>query len=133
MTFERLRRVARRLRSVQLHCMDAIKLIKKFKHDDVVLYADPPYVIDSLTGGKPYRFSMDNAQHEELAKALHEFPGYATISGYECELMDDLYADWHKVKDMHKVARSTSTTPGVVKATRQEVLWINENPARLLG
>ena len=129
-TYERLRMVSSRLRSVHLHCTDAVEIIKKFKHDDVVLYADPPYVVDSLVYKQPYKYTMNNEDHENLSKALHEFPGYAAISGYECELMDNLYRDWHKVKGEYKVAASGGTEMGKKKTQKQEILWINEKPSQ---
>ena len=88
--------------------------------------------MESLTGGKPYYHWMTDDEHVRLSEALHEFKGYAAVSGYECDLMDDLYGDWYKVKDIDKVARSTSTTRSEAKRTRQEVLWINEPPPTLL-
>jgi DNA adenine methylase len=61
-------------------------------------------------------FEFDNADHLELAEALHRVQGIVLLSGYKSDLYDELYADWH-------VSSKTNTTNG--NSTSVEYLWSN--------
>ena len=49
--------VAQRLKMVQIEHKPAVELIKAFNHDNVLIYADPPYVLSTRTR-KQYRHEM---------------------------------------------------------------------------
>ena len=49
---------------------------------------------------------------------LHNVKGKVAVSGYKCDLMDELYGDWKVIAAPQKVCHST-------KGLRTEVLWIN--------
>ena len=73
---------AKRLRGVQIENRPAIELIKRFNFGNVLIYCDPPYMLE--TGhGKQYRCEMDNKEHEELLEVLLQHKGPAMISGYD--------------------------------------------------
>lgn len=112
---------AKRLLRVQIEQEPALDAIRRYDHEGTLFYCDPPYPIGSREGSSRsvYRFEMSDEDHEELAAALNGAKGLVAISGYECDLMNDLYRDWDSRS--RKTRSSTSPTRG----ERVEVLWAN--------
>ena len=76
----RIMEAAERLRGVQIECKPAIEIIRRFNFGNVLIYADPPYIL-STRHGKQYRHEMDDAEHEQLLLALLEHKGPVLLSG----------------------------------------------------
>ena len=57
-----------------------LKLIKRFQGQTVLIYCDPPYVLQTRSR-KQYRGEMNNEQHEELLEVLADHPGPGVTSG----------------------------------------------------
>ncbi|MCA1612811.1 MAG: DNA adenine methylase [Acidobacteria bacterium] len=115
---EDLPAIAQRLLRVQIENAPAIKVIERYDSPETLFYCDPPYPHDSRGDANAYANEMDDAQHRELAAALHRVKGKVAVSGYHCELMNALYGDWRSVEAPEKMCHS-------VKTPRTEVLWIN--------
>ncbi len=79
---------AERLRGVQIESMPAIDLIKRFNFPRVLIYADPPYVLETRNR-KQYRCEMTDDDHLELLDVLKKHSGPVLISGYRSPLYDD--------------------------------------------
>lgn len=109
---------AERLRGVQIECKPAVEVIKRFNFQNVLIYADPPYVL-STRHGKQYRYEMDDVEHERLLLALLEHKGLALLSGYDNELYNDLLKGWY---------RKETTAYSQVCSKKREVLWMNFEP-----
>ncbi|MGE5604528.1 MAG: DNA adenine methylase [Bacteroidota bacterium] len=110
--------IASRLIRVQIDNRPAIDVIKAYDSEDTLFYCDPPYPHESRGDSKAYSFEMTNEEHQELAKVLHKIQGKAAVSGYVCELMQDLYGDWRRIDASPRLCHS-------VKTIRQEALWVN--------
>lgn len=110
---------AERLRGVQIENRSAVDLIRRFNFPNVLIYADPPYVLSTRSGKKQYRHEMTDADHMELLETLNNHVGPAIISGYESELYNDILDGWYKD------SRTTRTMSG---SERQEILWMNFEP-----
>jgi DNA adenine methylase len=107
--------VAKRLKGVQIENLDAIKLIKKYKHSNVLIYADPPYLLSTrLT--TMYDHEMTDEDHTDLLQVLIDHPGPVLLSGYENDLYNDQLGGWKKEK-----MRSHAEAGQI----REETLWIN--------
>ena len=124
---ERLRAVAARLRTVQLECDDALRVIARFDGPDTVHYVDPPY--PAATRGarwatRAYAHELSDADHRLLADALHALRGMAVVSGYPGPLYRALYAGW-------PVVTRRARTNGARAAT--EALWLSPRAAARLG
>jgi len=115
---EGLGEVAERLLRVQIENRPAVDAIRLYDSPDTLFYCDPPYVHSSRTDLKAYAFEMDDEQHRELAAALNSIQGKAALSGYRCDLMDELFKGWQRYD---APARQIAST----KAMRQESLWAN--------
>ena len=109
---------AERLRGVQIENRPAIELIRRFNADNVLIYADPPYVL-STRHGKQYAFEMTDDEHAELLEELRHHSGPVLISGYDNSLYADLLRTWHK---------ETICTTDQLARRREEVLWMNFEP-----
>jgi DNA adenine methylase len=120
---DRMQAVASRLHNVSLECMPALDLIAKYgAHADVLLYVDPPYLGSVRGWGNNYRHEMKTeAEHRELADALHACAAAVVLSGYPSNLYDrELYAGW----DRHTITTSTGNANPSTRV-RVEVLWSN--------
>ncbi len=110
---------AARLKQVQIENRPAVSVIKRFNFPNVLVYADPPYVLGTRHG-KQYKEEMDDGGHEELLEVLLAHEGPVILSGYENEMYDKKLRGWHKERH-----RSRNQRNQVV----EEVLWMNFEPA----
>ncbi|MHB8628057.1 MAG: DNA adenine methylase [Aggregatilineales bacterium] len=122
---EGLSEIAQRLLRVQIEHAPAIEVIQRYDSAETLFYCDPPYPHESRGDSKAYAYEMTNDEHRKLAKALHQVKGKVAISGYQCDLMQELYGDWQSVTAPAKHAHS-------VKELRTEILWANYDPSNLL-
>lgn len=109
---------AERLKNVQIEHMDAIELIRRFRHDDVLIYCDPPYVLQTRNR-KQYRCEMEDWQHEELLDVLIDHPGPVVLSGYDSPLYEERLKKWHK---------ESRTSYNQISGKRIETIWMNFHP-----
>lgn len=122
---EGLAEIAQRLLRVQIEHDTAIDIILRYDSPDTLFYCDPPYVHASRSDTNAYAFEMTDEEHRELAGILHQVQGKVALSGYHCELMDELYGDWTWVAAPTKKAHSTNTGAENNKQDRTEILWVN--------
>lgn len=116
---EIIMQAAERLRGVQIENRPAVELIERFNYQNVLIYADPPYVL-STRHGKQYNCEMTDADHAALLEALKAHKGPVLLSGYDSTLYDDLLHGWY---------RETISALAQTSDKRTEVLWMNFEPA----
>ena len=104
-----------RLKGVQIECLDAIELLKRYDTKDVFIYLDPPYLLETRKSNL-YRHEMKDNQHIELLELIKNHPAKILISGYENDLYNEYLEGWHKVQ------RKTIAEQGL---QRVETLWMN--------
>lgn len=112
---ELLFEAAARLKQVQIENRPALELIKKFNYNNVLIYADPPYLLNTR-GGKQYRCEMTEQDHVDLLAALFDHKGYVILSGYPSEMYDRELRGWRKIE---RRSYNQNSDP------RTEVLWCN--------
>ncbi|MBS3937160.1 MAG: DNA adenine methylase [Peptococcaceae bacterium] len=110
----RIEQARARLMEAQIECMDALKLIAKYNHKDVLIYADPPYMPNTRQRGI-YATEMKDSDHVNLLEALMRHRGSVVVSGYESDLYNSTLSNWTVVK------KNVQTERGVSKT---ECLWI---------
>lgn len=117
---ETIIKAAERLLDVQIENRPALDLIRRFNYPNVLIYADPPYVLSTRYGAKKqYRHEMTDDDHMELLEALKAHTGPVIISGYDNPIYNDALRDWYKTE---KAARTQTTAP------RVETIWMNFKP-----
>lgn len=117
---ERIIEAAERLRGVQIENRPAVQLIREFNSKNVLIYADPPYVISSRSCKRAqYKHEMTNEDHEELLDALRNHKGPVLLSGYDNPLYAERLKDWNM-----ETIDARAQTGG----KRKEVLWMNYDP-----
>lgn len=115
---ECVREVGARLLQVQIENRPALEVIPRFNGPEVLIYADPPYVMSTRTmNGSAYHHEMSDADHEQLIRTLQVHSGMAMLSGYDCEIYRELLKDWRMVSIRTTAERA---------AKRTECLWLNQ-------
>lgn len=109
--------IAERLRKVQIENKPALEVIKRFNHDGVFMYIDPPYLL-SVRTGKQYKHEMTAAEHESMLKELLQSKANIMISGYESDMYNEYLKDWNK---SHFNSCAEHGKP------RIETVWMNYN------
>jgi DNA adenine methylase len=112
---EKISAVAERLIGVQIENQPAVELIKRYSRPNVLIYADPPYMLATRTTSS-YKHEMSEDDHEELLSVLEEHPGPVILSGYSHPLYDERLKHWR---------RETKRAKAEAGAIREEVIWIN--------
>ncbi|MBI2844481.1 MAG: DNA adenine methylase [Armatimonadetes bacterium] len=113
-----LPQIAERLLRVQIENRPALDLIALYDSPSTLFYCDPPYLHMTRGDSKAYEFEMDDEEHRQLAATLCNVKGKAAVSGYRCELLDELYKGWRRYDDDPKHCHS-------IKRIRQESVWMN--------
>lgn len=122
---EGLAEIAQRLLRVQIENAPAIEVIQRYDSPETLFYCDPPYVHASRSDTNAYAYEMSDEEHRELARVLRQVKGKVALSGYACDLMDELYGDWTTIEAPSRAAHSTNTGADNKKQPRTEMLWIN--------
>lgn len=115
---ENLPSIALRLLRVQIENRPALEVLKLYDDRQTLFYCDPPYVHATRGDRKAYGFEMDDSEHRQLAHVLRSCKGKVAVSGYRCDLMDQLYAGWRCYEALPKQCHS-------IKKIRREAIWMN--------
>lgn len=115
---DKLIQAAERLRGVQIENRPAAEVIERFNYKNVLIYADPPYVL-STRHGRQYRYEMDDQAQSDLLDVLLAHKGPVLLSGYDSDLYNDRLSGWH---------REETTCITQSRTKKQEILWMNFEP-----
>lgn len=115
---EGLTPLVERLQRVQIENRPAIDVLLLYDSPETLFYLDPPYVHSTRGDSKAYEFEMTDEEHRGLAAIARKCRGMVAISGYQCDLMEELYGDWNCHEAPDKKCHS-------IKKTRREALWTN--------
>jgi len=122
-----LRTYAARLRSVAIDNIDAVEFVERWGQRETFVYADPPYVHESRSGGgeqTDYAHEMTDDDHRRLAAACRgavERGAKVAVSGYASRLYDELFAGWRTI-EVDVPLYGARDTKG---QRRTEVLWMS--------
>ena len=116
--------IVERLKHIQIESKPALNVIKRFDTPNTLFYCDPPYVHSARVSKNDYGcYEMNDQDHQELSNVLHDCKGKVAISGYRCDLYDNLYKDWFR-HDRNTTAYTT-TARAKTYPKRIESLWTN--------
>ncbi|MBB3070161.1 site-specific DNA-adenine methylase [Paenibacillus baekrokdamisoli] len=85
--------VADRLRNVQIENVQAELLISRYRASDVLIFADPSYLLDTRNGAI-YENEMSDEQHASLLDLLDDHPGPVLLTGYEHPFYNERLKHW---------------------------------------
>lgn len=119
----RIMALVKRLKNAQIEHQPALKLLERYNRPEVLIYADPPYILETRSK-RHYKHEMSLYDHEELIEMLDDHLGPCILSGYAHPLYDQLLKHWH---------RETRKVTAEAGAKREEVLWINPVAYKQLG
>ena len=108
--------IIKRLQGVVIENRDAIEVMKQHDSEKTLHYVDPPYVSTTRDKGRDYVYEMSEQDHVNLAEFLHTLKGHVVLSGYRCDLYDQLYQKWTRVD---RKAFADGASP------RVESLWVS--------
>jgi DNA adenine methylase len=111
-----------RLRHAQIENMNAVELIQKFNYKNVLIYADPPYILDTRSEHQ-YMHEMSDDENIKLLEALLGHKGPVMVSGYASALYNKYLIDWHCI------SRNNYSFNAVGGKQNKEALWMNFEPA----
>lgn len=112
----RIRAVIGRLKQAEIESVPALALIERYRTAGTLIYADPPYVLNTRKGRKLYAHEMSDADHAALLDALDAHPGPVALSGYRCTLYDERLTHWRRAELEVQAEKGQ---------TRTECLWLN--------
>jgi site-specific DNA-adenine methylase len=84
-------------------------------HSQTLIYADPPYVMETRKGGALYDFELSDADHRSLLDILVGARSMVMISGYRSALYDEALQAFHRIDYQAQTRRGRVT----------ECLWMN--------
>lgn len=114
---------AQRFSNVVVEGLPALDIISTYDGVDHLFYVDPPYVHSSRGKRNRYRHELTDEDHRELAIRLRGVKGMVVLSGYRCDLYDELFGDWERIDRDH-------LADGARKRT--ESLWLSPRTAAVL-
>lgn len=115
---QRIIQAAERLRGVQIENRPAVELMQKFNFKNVLVYLDPPYMLETRHGKQNF-CEMEDKEHIKLLETAIAHKGFVLINGYETELYNDMLKGWH---------RESTTCYSQARMKKKEVLWMNFEP-----
>ncbi len=106
---------ADRLMGVQIECLPALELIRRYDKPEVFIYADPPY-LQSMRKKYLYKFEMTEQEHISLLNTFLTHKAKIMLSGYDNPLYNWMLSGWNK---------AYIETQCECGHKRTEVIWYN--------
>lgn len=110
--------IIQRLQGVAIENRDALSVMKSQDGDEVLHYVDPPYVTSTRPTYPDYRHELDDSQHVALIEFLRTLRGKVVLSGYDCDLYQQILKGWTKIE-------SKAFADGGNERT--EAIWLSPN------
>ncbi len=130
---DRLLAIHKRLRGVVVLNRDWKDVVRKYDGEDVVVYLDPPYVLDTRSNSEGiYAYEMSNEEHEELVDICLKLKSKVILSGYLNEIYRRLEENGWIRLDREVSLTSIVVFKGKERPKRIESLWLNYRVGRWL-
>jgi len=101
---------------VQIENQDAFTLIEKYNREYVLMYLDPPYILNTRKNRKKYSHEMTDEDHIRLCDLINDSKAKIILSGYENEIYES------HLKNFNKIYISSFDESG---NSGKEVIWQN--------
>jgi len=101
---------------VQIENRSVFELIPAYNRENVLMYLDPPYLMETRTKKKMYKYELSDDEHEKLLKLITCSKAKIIISGYMNELYNYYLSGW-------RVEQTTALDQAGNRKT--EIIWMN--------
>ena len=101
---------------VQIENRSVFKLIPIYNRENVFMYLDPPYLLETRKNRKIYKHELTSEEHEELLKLICCSKAKIMISGY----MNDLYSSYLSGWRLEKTKAKDQA-----RNNKIECIWMN--------
>ena len=101
---------------VQIENRNVFELIPTYNRVNVLMYLDPPYLLETRKNRKTYKFEFEYEEHQELLKLITNSKAKIIISGYENELYRKYLSGWRMEQ---------TTTKDQAGNRKTECIWLN--------
>lgn len=122
-----LQDIVEKLRSIQIENKDYRWIFKTYGIAEALLYCDPPYDSTFRSGNSDYAHDFTIDDHIALNELAKSANCLVAVSGYNSEMMMDLYAGFNFHKGPSR-RNNFSKKQGIY-----ECLWTNYDPKSLKG
>lgn len=111
------------VRNVQIENRDFQWIVAHYATKKSLIYADPPYDAEKVSGVNQYKHKFVKDDHIRLHDCLMTAPGKIAVSGYDTNFMQNLYSEpcW-------KMIVGPAPKNNMRKSKARECLWVNYNP-----
>lgn len=120
---EGLSDVHERLKRVVVEKMDALAFLNKYDSDKTFFYLDPPYMPDTRSAPKVYKYEMTFDEHVAMLGTLRGLKGRVLLSGYPHHVYEDHLTRKGWQRQEFDVTDNASARKS--KRRKIEVLWSN--------
>jgi DNA adenine methylase len=110
--------LSERLQGVTIENQSFEELIPIHDSEETLFYVDPPYPQSTRNSRHSYKHELTDDDHRKLAAMLHQLKGMVVLSGYPCELYNELFGAWE---------RHSTETFADGASPRLECVWLNEH------
>ena len=107
---------------IQIENRDVFELIPIYDRENVFMYLDPPYLLETRKNKKVYRYEFSKEEHEKLLNLIVCSKAKIMISGYNSELYNDYLKGWYF---------DTTGTKDQAGNRRTECIWMNYSNSQL--
>jgi DNA adenine methylase len=101
---------------VQIENRNVFELIPIYDRENVLMYLDPPYLLETRKNKKIYKHEFEHGEHEELLKLITNSKAKIIISGYENDLYKQYLSGW-------RIEKTTNNDQAGNRKT--ECIWLN--------
>lgn len=116
-----------RLRNVHIRQQCMFETLEKIEDSQgIAIYADPPYLPETVSVTNAYKHDFSQADHERLAELLCGFKkARIVLSYYDCPRLRALYPGWRVVDCSRHKHMAVTGARGSGKEEAKEVLLVN--------
>lgn len=112
---QRISPITEQLKNAQIEHQPACDVIQRYNRDNVLIYADPPYPLETRTK-RHYANEMSTQDHQDLLEVLCDHNGPVIVSSYDNALYNRMLKGWQKESLVVTAERG---------AKKRETIYIN--------
>ena len=123
-----LHQIRDRFKHVLIHNREYSYILDFYDKPNTLFYIDPPYLMETRTGGDRYKYELSREQHIDLVNKLLNIKGKAILSGYKNDIYAELEKnDWQRVDFNMMLCSKNAKNYNRQREYRVDCIWISPN------